>query len=489
VRHYRGGVARRQAPLQQGEGSGAAAKVQAALGIAAGVIALAAYLYLLGGMVVWLRLFGARLPTDDALRALDSRRLLALGLKAFLFELLMLGLLSLLAYWTWARMTKKKRSPAKVITNTKTAAGESLVAWVILLQALLIGLSSGALFVAYTSTPDAWFPLLSLGVAAVWVFVILRLGGRANALGKWGQHILTGVRWLIIAVVIFVSVWKLAAPLGVTVLVILVFLLLSENLSRLPSVRSPVELVPAVLVIGGGLSLIVGAYIASPPVSLDRAEVLLVGGTTVIGGYVGLSGDGVFLATCTADPREPEASGSTRLRTFAPDQVKRLVLGGPRYVLDFGKDPSLFDLGRYMVHRDHIKEWGPTVSLDLRGRKLVCGQESPLRLEARSHAGHQLRQGMFVAGPGALELSGDGLSPVTRSVERRQHLMLPLVLERRARRELRCGGFDSVINVKLRLREGLVGEKHSELHLAPPATTSVRPTLGTCRPVTSQPSK
>lgn len=474
-------MAQRRVSLQQKD-SGLAARLQTALGIAGGVIALAAYLYLLGGMVVWLRLTGARLPTDDALRALDSRRLLALGLKAFLFELLMLGLLSLLVYWTWRRMTKKERSPAKAITNTKPAAGESLVAWVLLLQALLIGLSSGALFVTYTSTPDAWFPLLSLGAAAFWVFVILRFGGRADALGKWGEHVLTGVRWLIIAIVIFVSVWKLAAPLGVTVLVILVFMLLSEHLSQLPSVRSPVELIPAVLVIGAGLSLIVGAYIASPPVSLDRAELILSGGHTVTGGYVGQSGDGVFLATCTADPRDPEESGATRLRSFAPDQVKRVVIGGPRYVLDFGKDPSLFDLGRYMVYRDHVKESKPTVSLDFRGHKLVCGQESPLRLEARSHAGNRLQQGIFVAGPGKLELSGEGVTPVVHWVDRRERLMVPLILSARARRELRCGGFDSVIHIKLRLRGGLVGAKHSALSLKPGATTSAGPRPRTCRP-------
>lgn|GEM_PF-5192679 len=473
MRYYRGPRGQRLAPVREEKGEGTAARLQTALGIAGGVVALAAYLYLLGGMVVWLRLTGARLPTDDALRALDSRRLLAFGLKAFLFELLMLGLLSLLAFWTWRRMTKKQRSPGKAVTNAKAAAGESLVAWILLLQALLIGLSSAALFVAYTSTPDAWFPLLSLAVAAVWVFVILRLGGRADALGEWGQHVLTGVRWLIIAVVIFVSVWKLAAPLGVTVLVVLAFLLLSENLSRLPSVRSPVELIPAVLVVGAGLSLIVGAYTASPPVSLDRAEVLLVGGATVTGGYVGQSEDGVFLATCTADPRDPEASGATRLRNFAPEEVKRLIIGGPRYVLDFGKDPSLADLARYMVHRDHIKEARPTVSLDFRGKKLVCGQESPLRLEGRSHAGDALQEGVFVAGPGRLEVSGEGVVPVTRKVERRAHLELPLDLDRGARRERRCEGFDTIIEVKMTLSEGLEGTKHSELHLrADPAEQS-----------------
>src|SRR5690242_6352638 len=67
------------------------AQLQALVAIAGGLVGATAYLYMLGGLVVWLKLKAAQLPTDDAIRALDRNRLLAVGIKAFVFEAALIG--------------------------------------------------------------------------------------------------------------------------------------------------------------------------------------------------------------------------------------------------------------------------------------------------------------------------------------------------------------------------------------------------------------
>jgi hypothetical protein len=74
-----------------------AKRLRTAVTFAASLVGLGAYLYLLGGLVWWLRFTAARLPADEAIGAIDGKRLLTTGLKAMLFELLVLGVLMLIA--------------------------------------------------------------------------------------------------------------------------------------------------------------------------------------------------------------------------------------------------------------------------------------------------------------------------------------------------------------------------------------------------------
>ncbi len=64
------------------------------IALATGAAGLVAYLYFLGGVVTWLRLATARLSGDGGIVATDSKRLLAVGARVAVFELLLLFMIS-----------------------------------------------------------------------------------------------------------------------------------------------------------------------------------------------------------------------------------------------------------------------------------------------------------------------------------------------------------------------------------------------------------
>ena len=59
---------------------------------------LAGYVYLIGGVITWVRLVAARLPADPLAAIVDPRVLFAVGLKAIVFVAVVLAVLCLLAY-------------------------------------------------------------------------------------------------------------------------------------------------------------------------------------------------------------------------------------------------------------------------------------------------------------------------------------------------------------------------------------------------------
>jgi len=85
----------------------------------------------------------------------------------------------------------------------------------------------------------------------------------------------------------------------------------------------------------------------------------------VEGGYVTRSEDGVFVATCKQLADDPQSSKRPRLRVIPNHSVERLTLGGDRYVIDYGKRPSLYDLGLHLFSQGKIEEqlggWRPSV--------------------------------------------------------------------------------------------------------------------------------
>jgi hypothetical protein len=415
--------------------------VKAAIGIATGILGLGAYLYLLGGLVVWLRLSGAQIPTDDAMRALDSRRLLAVGIKAFVFEAIMLGVLLLLATFAWFSV---KRQDAKT-PGTKSRDERRWEAWVFGLQGVIVCLLSGGVSALFLSV--WWARAIGIALGLVWVFVVLprllkRIEGEITADVKTGRRVRWAIKTGLTIAAAAVAVVVLAAPAGIGVLVLLVFLHLSHRLKALPSVRKPTELIGAVLVLGAGLSIVVASYLATPPVELDDAVLVMVGGHTIEGGYVGQSSEGVFLATCVRNKVNPRMSRPSHLRIVSADRIRRVVIGGPKYVLDYGKDPSLLDLGRYFFGRlPRIGELFEPVALDVREDKLVCGLDQTFELErvVRHPRSHRVAELVRTFGAGTLVLSGDGLEESTATLKREGRALLPVALTPIARREHRCG--------------------------------------------------
>jgi hypothetical protein len=441
-----------------------AGRATAAIAFAGSLLGLGAYLYLLGGMVMWLRFTGAQLPTDDAMRALDAKRLLAVGIKALLFEMLLLGVLLLLARVAWI-----------VAKGTESNVGEKQKhweAWVLVLQGVIVGVLVGGVSALLLPGTSWWPRAMGVVLGAAWVILVLpgiekidkvegrvqgarqsdaktagrgdeggikRLPVRVAAAGIAWRSARWWVKTFLTIVAAGIAIWCLAAPAGIGVLVLLVFLHLSNRLDQLPSVRNPSEMVGAVLILGAGLSIIVATYLATPPVGFDRTAVILTGGHTVEGGYLGQSGEGVFLATCTPTRADPRVSRPSHLRVLSPDRIRRVVVGGPRYVLDNGKNPSLLELVLHGFDSDpnFTQSWD-TASLDVRAKRLVCGLQQTFKLERPIRHERWVSEQVHVYGAGTLTLSGKGLEKSTETLKRSGRARLPMMLDPATRRADKC---------------------------------------------------
>ncbi len=348
-------------------------RIQAGVGIAVSLVGLVAYLYLLGGLVMWLRFTAAQLPADDAIAALDNKRLLAMGIKALAFEVMLLGGLLVATWLAWylARvfsaaggLGKTKKATLSPKPRHRSPAGASVI-----LLAFALGIALAALSRDVSSLSD-WSPAI-VGLVAGFTSALMDDSESAAEL-LTSRPMLWGISLALAALAVFF----MSAPAGVAVLLLIGLARFSGRLSKLPSVRNLAHLIPAVLILGACLSIVAAAYVATPPVTLDRVSVATVNGHLLSGGYIGRSSDGLIMATCRADRSDPTVSDSVRLRVIAPGQARRTILGGSPYAFDYGKNPSLFDLAKHYIGGSAIGESLPTVSIDPRRSELVCGAVS-----------------------------------------------------------------------------------------------------------------
>jgi hypothetical protein len=326
------------------------------LAVATGVAGMVVYVYVLGGLVVWARLTASRLYTDSAVNALGSKSLLATGLEVVAFEIGVLALLSGLAWFLWRRFSVDREAPSE------RKKGPIRVGWLIV-QGLLVAYVAACLLALLSLSP-----LLALVPAAIWVGAGLKFEGSdffqiaRNRRLSWG---------LGLPVVVCAVLFSAAAP-GISALIL--FALVRNNVwfEKCLSSENSAHLIAPILTLLVALSVIVLAFLTTPPVTFDRVTVVEKDGSTVEGGYVARSGDGVFVATCKQFPGNPYRSKKPRLQVIPNDSVKQLTLGGDRYAIDNGKRPSLFDLGLRLFSQAQIEEHLPGWRPSLRGRLEVC---------------------------------------------------------------------------------------------------------------------
>jgi hypothetical protein len=464
-------------PAEKSSGESDQSRIQIALAAVAGVAAAGAYVYLLGGFVLWLKFTAAQLPTDETVRLLDSNRLLAVGIKALVFELGLLAVLLALALATWQLVKRIESEPSGEGEKEERAKRGKVRAWKLVLNAVIVAVLAST-FMAELSDEPAWVVLaVSLLLALFWAWVVLSVieGWIEQATSveqrrsrrKKKRYLKTALT--VVAVV--VAIVFLSAPAGFGLLVLLLFLHLSHIEKKLPSVKEPRSLVVPVLATTAGLSLVVVSYLATPPVALDRASLFLEGGGVLRGGYVGQSGEGIFLATCRPRPTNPEVSRTTKLRMVPSARVRRMVLGGPRYILDYGKDPSLADVVVYLFERDSIQESLPTISLDVRDSKPVCGLRRILVIPDPG-ARPRSRLRIWVAGAGAVDLSGSGIRPRHRQITRRGYVNLRLLPKRWVvlKRGSRCQrALHAEVEIQFRLHDGDIDRRSTRVAAALPA--------------------
>jgi hypothetical protein len=452
-------------------------RVQTAVALAGGLVALGAYLYLLGGLVLWLRLTAARLPTDDAVGVLDGNRLLAVGIKALVFEIVLL-----LVVWGLVVVTYRVKGPAAA-GGEGVEPKEKWEAWKLVLHGIIVAVLTNTVIAKLSNAPIWASAVISLLVAITWVHDLLpwireKVAERERT--RWT------VKTALTVVASLVAVFLLAAPAGVGLLILLLFLHLSHFWDVLPTAREPLKLVRGVVVLAVGLSLVVAAYLATPPVALDRAILYMEGGGVIRGGYVGESGEGVFLATCMPSPFNPKVGKRTHLRVIAANRVRRVDLGGSRYILDYGKDPSLIDLGSYLISRNSIGEITDTVPMDVRDPKLVCGRKRFMGIVSDVGRLRSLR--VWLGGAGAVRLSGEEIRPVRRQVAAKSVVTLPLKPHKHVRhgRGRQCRrSVEAEVEVQFRLHDGDIERSTERVLVAlpqPRGTSSHRLAVSCARP-------
>ncbi len=331
------------------------------LAIATGVAGMVVYVYVLGGLVVWARLTASRLYTDSAVDALGSKSLLATGFEVVAFEICVLALLSGLAWFLWRRFSVDRKS------SSERKKGPLRVGW-LLVQGLLVAFVAACLL-AILSLP----PILALAPAAVWVGAGLTFEGS-------DLFQIAGNRWLSwglgLAVLVCAVLFSAAAP-GISALILFALVrnhIWFDNCLE----QGGTHLIAPVLTLLTAFSVIVLAFLTTPPVTFDRVMVVEKDGSTVEGGYVARSGGGIFVATCKQFPGDPHRSKKPRLQVVPNDSVKRLTFGGDRYAIDNGKRSSLLDLGLRLFSQDPIEEHLPGWRPSVRGRLEVCiGTRTP----------------------------------------------------------------------------------------------------------------
>lgn len=377
-RSYRG--ARRPEPAQPESLLGS---WQVLAGVATGIVGLGAYVYLLGGIVVWLRAVAARLPADNVVAVTENRVLLAQGVRTLFFELALAGalavaipLVQVFAKWV------EKGAEGRVV-NRRGSFSELALA--VVLRAVILGLVAGALlgWLGIWDSSRRWWVFAATMVGWCVLEIVLRTytgllaepatpGGREPLFLRWSRRLEI---LLIVAILLFAWL-KMAAPLGaaVTVLLILLFLVNRFPLFSGPRARRGRRRALAVVISALAVNIIIVTYTANPPVTLDRAEVTTsAGGSPVVGAYLGRDSDGVHLAVCTPLPKDPDRSKRSRIVTIPAEQVKLVEIGG-YYSFDVGRRPTLYGLARHFITGESLGRESDGAELDLREERVVCGQ-------------------------------------------------------------------------------------------------------------------
>jgi len=343
--------------------------IRPALEVATSVLGLAGYAYALGGIVVWVRLTAAHLPADLTTTLLHPRLLLAVGLRALGFALIVLTIVCVVAYFAGRVSWKSRKGDWLESFDRKDPSklGEAFVRTIAGLNILALSIVFGlGVTAALRSTlPAEWVP-------AVFIVAWLAAG---FGLAKLGSQVLMGPANVVVAVFLAAAALCLEFPIGVLMITLVLVALLSRVIARTPRPESfgAFLLSPIPWALAAVYAIVAFAFVATPPVSYPRAVVQTDQGEK-IGAYLARSEDGVYLATCEPDPRG--RSSTERLVLVRQDTVRSITLGGKPYRFDSGDRPSLLAV---LLRPLGVDIDPPVFRINLRPAEPVCDAEERSR--------------------------------------------------------------------------------------------------------------
>lgn len=359
-------------------------RIAALAALAAGLVA---YLYLLGGTVTWLRLAGAQLAGDAGIVATDSKRLLAIGARVVVFEILLLIAISaivtaLVMAATFRRGKLPEGRQPREFADFRDGWSKL---WTL---GGMIGPASALLLIvigASVETQGLRCALLAAGIAigayagvvmvrgippegsgpdwAPWWLRPVRKAGRAIRGGEAasaerrqqgiGRVRSVATTMLVLNVVVAVCVVSLlhgAILLAGTALIYAGPFVTWPRSSELKKFTTELVRSSGVWLAIGSATLIALAWMATPPVGYPLARVQ-VEGLPVIrpAAYIDRTSDGVYVGYCTPESYErdgePGFRSSASLIVFvAKDTFRGIEVGSATYEFDPGGRPSLFQV-------------------------------------------------------------------------------------------------------------------------------------------------
>ncbi len=346
--------------------------------VGAAAAGLVAYVYLLGGIVIWLRVTAAQLPGDEGVVAAGSKRLLSIGSRVAAFEALLLiavgGIVAaLVAFASGRRDSAPIRQPASFRdVDLAWRDRASLLGMVGPASALLLlALGFGA-----SGRPRA--ALISVG--AVGGILVLRwMIFRQPNTALTQPH---RASWVLRVAAVLLLICNLGVAIGVlpllegTILLAGTAVIYAGRFVSWP--RSPMfKHLGRELVKSGGVWLAVAAatavglaWVATPPVGFSLVTVYRVDRPPLSNvAYIDRNGSGLYLGYCIeGSPGAPgEEPDSARKIRFVPnDEIRELVLDDDQYRFDPGNRPSIGQLVVAEVRNQGPAEGSAPLSRSLR---------------------------------------------------------------------------------------------------------------------------
>jgi len=400
------------------------------------LVAAAAYVYVIGWVITWVRFSAARLPVDASLPMIANQVLFLAGLRLVVVMAIVFAAMCAVAWavhaWTWehrapewhsvikhgrveaARRHRRifRRGSVKEALEFSSQPPADLDpapvgdTFVRVIAGFDVGVIAGTFGLAVarilkTFIDQAWAPGPWWDLLAPWALVTAILALIFAWLGPlWGNRLFHTVLWIAVVVVALVS----EAPVG---LLLLTWAGIASGGRTFGRVRSSQNrgvlasdhprhlafaLSPLPWLLLTVYALVGIAYYGQPPVTFSQTTVSSASGVRV-GGYLARTGSGLYLVTCT--PLADATSANVLVSVVPPSAIRSTATGSTPFVVDSGLRPSLPTV---VLHAFGIDASTPAwIRPEVRAIRPTCAGD-PLPASSIGYAVPQLGAGV-IAGP------------------------------------------------------------------------------------------